>query len=395
MVKPFKVNISDQIIKDIYDKVKRYPWHEMPKDISGKDGGWHYGTDLDYMKKISNYWVNKFDWRKQEAKINKYSNFITTVDKIGMPIGFKQEIDIHFIHEKGSGSNPKPLLITHGWPGSIVEFLDIIEKLSHPELFGGKEEDAFDVIVPSLPGYGFSSRPQSPMGPRKIADILNRLMTKNLGYKNYLSQGGDWGATITNWLGHDHSKTCNAIHINCLTMRDPNGPQTQEEKDWQTRFIHHQHSQDGYRTQQATKPQTLSYGMMDSPVGIAAWILEKFYFWSDIKNNDIESVYSKDILLTNIMIYIVTKTFNTASWIYWGRRIEGGRNFPGNFHRIEVPTAVAVFPREMSEWPPRSYVDRLFNVKRWTKMPKGGHFAALEQPDLLVDDIRAFARTLR
>ena len=178
-------------------------------------------------------------------------------------------------------------------------------------------------------------------------------------------------------------------------MRDPNGPQTQEEKDWQTRFIHHQHSQDGYRTQQATKPQTLSYGMMDSPVGIAAWILEKFYFWSDIKNNDIESVYSKDILLTNIMIYVVTKTFNTASWIYWGRRIEGGRNFPGNFHRIEVPTAVAVFPREMSEWPPRSYVDRLFNVKRWTEMPKGGHFAALEQPDLLVDDIRTFSRTLR
>ena len=153
--------------------------------------------------------------------------------------------------------------------------------------------------------------------------------------------------------------------------------------------------QDGYRTQQATKPQTLSYGMMDSPVGVAALIIEKFYFWSDIKNNDIENVYSKDTLLTNIMVYIVTKTFNTASWIYYGRREEGGRFFPKDFRRIEVPTAAALFPAEMSAWPPRSYVDRMFNIKRWTNMSKGGHFAALEQPDLLVDDIRAFAQTLR
>jgi microsomal epoxide hydrolase len=288
-----------------------------------------------------------------------------------------------------------PLLISHGWPGSIVEFLDIIEKLAHPERFRGKEEDAFDVIAPSLPGYGFSGRPSRPMGPRKMADIFNKLMTKNLGYKNYLAQGGDWGATISNWLSYDHSKTCSAIHINCLTMRHPDGPQTKEEKDWETKFVKDQIMQDGYRTQQATKPQTLSYGMMDSPVGVAAWIIEKFYFWSDIKNNDIESVYSKDTLLANIMVYIVTKTFNTATWIYYGRREEGGRFFPKDFRRIEVPTAAALFPAEMSAWPPRSYVNRMFNIKRWTKMPKGGHFAALEQPDLLVDDIRAFARTLR
>ena len=379
MLKPFKVNISDQIIKDIYDKVKQYPWHEMPND-----GGWEYGTNLDYIKEISKYWVNEFDWQKQETKINKYSNFITKVD----------DINIHFIQEKGSGTNPKPLLINHGWPGSIVEFLDIIEKLSHPERFGGKEEDAFDVIAPSLPGYGFSGRPARPMGPRKMADIFNKLMTKNLGYKNYIAQGGDWGATISNWLGYDHPKTCGGIHINCLTMRHPNGSQTKEEKDWETKFAKDQIMQDGYRTQQATKPQTLSYGMMDSPVGVAAWIIEKFYFWSDIKNNDIESVYSKDILLANIMIYLVTKTFNTASWIYYGRREEGGRFFPKDFHRIEVPTSVAVFPAEMSTWPPRSYVDRMFNIKRWTKMLKGGHFAALEQPELLIDDIRAFARTI-
>jgi len=380
MVKPFKVNISDQIIKDFYEKVKKYPWHEMPND-----GGWKYGTNLDYMKKIAKYWTDKFDWRKQEAKINKYSNFITKVD----------DIDIHFIQEKGSGSNPMPLLISHGWPGSIVEFLHIIEKLAHPERFGGKQEDAFDVIAPSLPGFGFSGRPPRPIGPRKMADIFNNLMTKKLGYKNYLAQGGDWGGAITTWLGYDYPKTCNAIHINIFTMRHHDGPQTKEEIDWETKFEKDQLMQDGYRTQQATKPQTLSYGMMDSPVGIAAWIIEKFYFWSDIKNNDIESVYSKDTLLANIMVYIVTKTFNTASWIYYGRREEGGRFLPKDFRRIEVPTAAALFPAEMLAWPPRSYAERMYNIKRWTKMPKGGHFAALEQPDLLVDDIRAFARTLR
>ena len=302
MVKPFKVNISDQIIKDIYDKVKRYPWHEMPND-----GGWEYGTNLDYMKEISKYWVTKFDWRKHEKEINKFPNFIAKVD----------DIDIHFIHEKGSGSKPMPLLISHGWPGTIVEFLHIIEKLAHPERFGGKEEDAFDVIVPSLPGFGFSGRPPRPIGPRKMADIFNNLMTKKLGYKNYLAQGGDWGGAITTWLAYDHSKTCNAIHINIFTMRHPDGAQTKEEKDWESKFKKDQLMQEGYRTQQATKPQTLSYGMMDSPVGVAAWIIEKFYFWSDIKNNNIESVYSKDTLLANIMVYIITKTFNSASWIYY------------------------------------------------------------------------------
>ena len=380
MAKPFKVNISDQIIQNIYDKVKKYPWHEMPND-----GGWEYGTNLDYMKEISKYWVSEFDWRKHEKEINKFPNFITEIDNI----------DIHFIHEKGSGSKPMPLIISHGWPGTIVEFLHIIEKLAHPERFGGKEEDAFDVIVPSLPGFGFSGRASHPIGPRKMADIFNNLMTRELGYKNYLAQGGDWGGAITTWLAYDYPKTCNAIHINIFTMRHPDGPQTKEEKDWENKFKKDQLMQEGYRTQQATKPQTLSYGMMDSPVGVAAWIIEKFYFWSDIKNNDIESVYSKDTLLANIMVYVITKTFNTASWIYYGRREEGGRFLPKNFHRIATPTAAALFPAEMLAWPPRSYAERMYNIKRWTKMSKGGHFAALEQPTLLIDDIRAFARTLR
>jgi len=380
MVKPFKVNISEKTILDIYSKIKKYPWNEMINIDT-----WKHGANLSYMKEISNYWVNDFNWKKYEAKINKFYNFTTKV----------VDTEIHFILEKGSGSNTTPLLLMHGWPGSIIEFLHIIEKLAHPEKFGGKEEDSFDVIVPSLPGFGFSGKLTHPMGPRKMAEILNELMIKNLGYKNYLAQGGDWGATICNWLGHDHSKTCKAIHINCLTMRHPNGPETQEEKDWQVKFNIDQIMQDGYRTQQATKPQTLSYAMMDSPVGVAAWIIEKFYFWSDLKKNNIESVYSKDILLANVMVYLVTKTFNTASWIYYGRREEGGRFLPKDFKKIEIPTAIAEFPAEMSKWPPRSYVDRLFNIKRWTKMSKGGHFAALEQPELLINDIVEFSRSLR
>ena len=379
MIKPFKVEISEENLKNIYSKVKNYQWHEMPDD-----GGWNYGTNLDYMKDFSKYWVEKFDWRKTEEKINKFKNFKSNIDGI----------DIHFIHEKGSGSNPKPLLLSHGWPGSIIEFLHIIDQLAHPEKFGGKEEDAFDVIVPSLPGFGFSDRPSKPIGPRKMASIFNVLMTDTLGYKKYIAQGGDFGGTVCTWLAYDFPKSLAGIHINILITRHPDGPQTEEEKEWQERFKKEQRIEDGYRTQQATKPQTLSYAMMDSPVGVAAWIIEKMRGWSDIKNGDIESVYSKDILLSNIMIYLVTKTFNTASWIYYGRREEGGRSLPKEDLPLKVPTAVALFPKEYLEWAPRSYVERIYNIHRWTKMPKGGHFAALEQPDLLVKDIRDFVKSL-
>ncbi len=380
MTKPFKLNVSDNILKEINLKVKNYPWHEMPDD-----GGWEYGTNLNYMKEISNYWVSKFDWKKHEKEINNFSNYTSEVDGI----------DIHYILEKGSGSKSTPLLLMHGWPGSIVEFLHVIEKLAHPEKFGGRDGDAFDVIVPSLPGFGFSGKLTRPYGPRKMSKVLNNLMVKNLGYKDYLAQGGDWGATICNWLAYDHPTTCKAIHINCLTMRLPGDLQIQKEKDWQNKFDKDQIMQDGYRTQQATKPQTLSYSMMDSPVGIAAWILEKMYFWSDLKNKDLESVYSKDVLLANIMVYIVTKSFNTASWIYYGRREEGGRYFPKDFKKIQTPTGIAMFPKEMSTWPPKSYLDRMFNIIQLTKMPKGGHFAAMEQPDLLIQDITKFAKLIR
>jgi len=380
MIKPFKLRVPNKTIAEIYSKVKKYPWNNI-QDMNG----WEYGTNFKYLKKISRYWVTKFNWRKQERKINKFSNYLTKVDGI----------NIHFIKEKGSGSNPIPLLILHGWPGSVVEFLNIIEKLAHPERYGGQKEDSFDVIAPSLPGFGFSGSPRKPIGPRKMAKIMNKFMIKNLGYKKYLSQGGDWGSTISNWLAYDHYKSCKAIHINFLSMRHPGGAKTKQEKNWANRFKKDQIMEEGYRTQQATKPQSLSYAMIDSPIGVAAWILEKFFSWSDIKNNKIDNVYSKETLLTNIMVYLITNTFNTASWIYFGRREEGGRSFPKKFKKIKVPTGVAEFPKEMSEWPPKSYVKRIFNLIHWTKMKHGGHFAALEQPDLLANDIRKFARRIK
>lgn len=379
-IKPFSVNVSDETIESIRARVAAYPWHEMPDD-----GGWEYGTNLDYMKEFCDYWVKEFDWNKQEAEINRFSHFKAPVDGI----------DLHFIREKGSGENPQPLIISHGWPGTIVEFLDFIDLLAHPENHGGSADDAFDVVAPSLPGFGFSGRPPRPYGPRKMAAVFNTLMTETLGYENYIAQGGDWGGAISSWLGYDHAPACSAIHINVLTMRHKDGPQGPEEEAWAANFERDQVMQNGYRTQQATKPQTLSYAMMDSPVGVAAWILEKMNGWSDTDGDDVESVYSKDQLLTNIMVYIVTRTFNTASWIYYGRREEGGRLLSQEGRRVEVPTGCAVFPKEMLNWPPRSYAERIYNITQWTEMPRGGHFAAMEQPDLLIEDIRKFARTLR
>lgn len=378
-IRPFSVDISDEVIKGIRARVAAFPWHEMPDD-----GGWDYGTNLDYMKEFCDYWVREYDWKKHETEINRFSHFKAPVNGI----------DLHFIHEKGSGKNPKPLIISHGWPGTIVEFLDFIDLLAHPEKHGGNIEDAFDVVAPSLPGFGFSGRPSRPYGPREMANVFNTLMTDTLGYKSYMAQGGDWGGAISSWLGYDHGPICEAIHINVLTMRHKDGPQGPQEEAWAAQFEADQIMQNGYRTQQATKPQTLSYAMMDSPVGVAAWILEKMNGWSDTEGDDIESVYTKDQLLTNIMVYITTRTFNTASWIYYGRREEGGRILSPEGRRVEVPTGCAVFPKEMLNWPPRSYAERIYNVTQWSEMPKGGHFAAMEQPDLLIEDIRKFARSL-
>ena len=379
-VRPFHLDTPDAVLKRIHTRVAEYPWHEMPDD-----GGWAYGANLDYMKEFCAYWLEEYDWRKHEAEINRFAHHSVAVDGI----------DLHFIHEKGSGPAPMPLIISHGWPGSVVEFLDLIEPLAHPQRFGGSADDSFHVIAPSLPGFGFSARPPRPWGPRKMAGVFNALMTEVLGYNNYLAQGGDWGGAISSWLGFDHAPNCRAIHINIMTMRHPGGPQGAEEEAWAAGFRREQSMENGYRTQQATKPQTLSYAMMDSPVGVAAWLIEKFNSWSDTNGDNIESAHSKDTLLTNIMVYLVTRTFNTASWIYYGRREEGGRVLSPQGKRVEVPTAAALFPKELLSWPPRSYVERVYNITRWTEMPRGGHFAAMEEPKLLLDDLRTFARTLR
>ena len=216
-VNPFQYKVPEDVLENIVRRVADYPWHEMPDD-----GGWDYGTNLDYLKELCAYWVDEFDWRAQETKINSFSNFKALVDGI----------DMHFIFEEGSGENPTPLMISHGWPGSVSEFFDLIEPLAHPERFGGDIEDAFTVIAPSLPGFGFSGRPPRPYGPRKMAGVINSLMTDTLGFSNYLAQGGDWGGAICSWLGYDHASTCSAIHINVLTMRHPNGPQTPQEIAW-------------------------------------------------------------------------------------------------------------------------------------------------------------------
>ena len=379
-MRSYKVNVAQSTLDEIKRRVEAFPWHEMPDD-----GGWAYGANLEYMRELCDYWVNEYAWRKHEAEINTYEHFKAEVDGI----------DLHFIHEQGSGANRLPLVISHGWPGSVVEFTGIIEQLAHPERFGGSEDDAFDVIAPSLPGFGFSGRPPRPYGPRKIASLFNTLMTETLGYPRYLAQGGDWGGAVSSWLGFDHADACAGVHVNIMIMQTHDGPQNDEERAWSERWAREQEMEQGYRTQQATKPQTLSYAMMDSPVGIAAWLVEKFNSWSDTQGDDVESAHSKDTLLTNIMVYVITRTFNTASWIYFGRREEGGRVMSPEGQRVEVPTAAALFPAEFLSWPPRSYVERVYNITRWTEMSRGGHFAALENPGELAADIREFARTIR
>ena len=379
-MQPFNINFSSAEINGIIARVKSFPWHEMPDD-----GGWAYGTNLDYLKDLCDYWVTQFDWFAVQDTLNQFPHFQAQAEGI----------NLHFIHQKGMGPKPLPLLISHGWPGSVFEFNKIIGPLTDPARFGGDPQDAFDVIAPSLPGFGFSGKPKRPIGPRRMAQVFNSLMTDALGYSGYLAQGGDWGGAISSWLGFDHAPACMGIHINILTMRHASGPQTPQEIAWSEKFDRDQMEQDGNRSIQSTRPQTLSYAMMDSPVGIAGWIIEKFYAWSDLKDGTLESVYSKDELLTNIMIYILTRTFNTASWIYYGRREEGGRILSSDNRRVEVPTAAALFPKEFLSWPPRSYVERLYNICQWTEMPRGGHFAAMEAPELLVPDIRSFARQFR
>ena len=378
----FRIDVPQAVLDRITARVRDYDWHEMPRG-EGLDGTWAYGANLEFMRDLCSYWVDQYEWRKAEAALNRFPQFMA---KVG-------DLDIHYIHAKGSGPAPRPLLMSHGWPGSIFEFEGVIEALTHPERSGGDPADAFDVIAPSLPGYGWSAKPARPIGPRTVARHFDPLMTDVLGYGDYIAQGGDWGAVISSWLGYE-GKGCRAIHLNMNGWRTLEmKPQTPEEIEFAQRFAAVFEAEGGYFREQATKPQTLSYGMMDSPVGVAAWIVEKFHGWSDITRG-FENVYTRDQLLTNVMIYLVTRTFNTATWLYRGLYEDpGGAPLPEGA-RIERPCGVANFPHDFIGWPPRSLVERGMNVVHWTDMGEGGHFAAMEKPEKFVADIRAFARKL-
>lgn len=382
--KPFTIAVPDAKLARLRSKVEAY---EFAPAAAG--GAWEHGTSTAYMKALCAYWLERYDWRQAERGLNRFPQYTVPIAVGG------ETLDVHFIHERGSGKAPQPLIITHGWPGSVYEFMHIIEPLAHPERFGGDAADAFDVIVPSLPGFGFSGKPSKPVNQRATAAAFDHLMTEVLGYPRYLAQGGDWGSIVSAWMAFDHPKTCAGLHINLFGLRAPVPPSTPEEIKWaqesQARF----QTFGGYFQVQSTKPETLGFALLDSPVGTCAWIVEKFHAWSDLKNDDIESRFTKDQLLTNVMIYLVTDSIKTSTWYYRAMALSGGPTLPAG-QTITVPTAVANFPNEhIVAWPPRSYAEKAYNIVRWTDMPAGGHFAAMEEPDRFIADVRAFGRMVR
>jgi microsomal epoxide hydrolase len=379
-IDPFEIHVEDEVIEDLIERISRTRW---PGEIT--DSGWDYGSNLSYVMDLCDYWKNTFNWREQESRINTFQNFTTNVSGL----------NIHFIQEKGKGPNPIPLVITHGWPSTFAEMLDIIPLLTDPGSHGGDASDSFDVVVPSLPGYGYSEKPSNPgMDVAEIARLWVELMTSNLGYSSFTAQGGDWGAGVTTALAANHSDRLRAIHLT-MSSTGTDIPShiklSEEERD----FINHrnwwQENEGAYGHIQRTKPQTLAYGLTDSPAGLASWIVEKWRAWSDC-GGDIESRFTKDQLLTHLTIYWVTQTIESSIRLYY----ESGKSGPivsyGN--KVDVPTSFASFPVEIS-YPPREWLERFFNLKRFTKMPSGGHFSATEEPGLLAEDIRESFRFLR
>lgn len=381
MITPFRVEIPQSKLDDLARRLDQTRW---PDSLS--DTKWQYGANLAYMKELTTYWRNQFDWRAQEKEMNSYNHFRMNLD------GF----NVHFIHERGSGPNPIPLMMIHGWPGTFWEMHRILPMLLDPEKYGGDPNDSFDVILPSLPGYGFSDRPSQPgmNGPR-IADLFAELMQR-LGYPRFVVQGEDWGATISTWLGLHHPNRLLQIYLTYVPssytpfLEPGDSPSEiekrflQEKEDWYEQL-------GAYSHMQATRPQTLAYGLNDSPVGLASWILEKFREWSDCDGN-IESRFSKDELLTQISIYWFTETIHSSIRLY-NEASKAPIHLKKN-QRIDVPCSVARFAKE-APMPPREWVERGYNVQRWTEIPRGGHFAAWEEPELLAEDLRASVRPLR
>jgi pimeloyl-ACP methyl ester carboxylesterase len=378
----FAIQIPDAVLADLARRLDATRW---PDELV--DAGWEFGSNLGYMRSLTEYWRHGYDWRREEAVLNQFPHYRIALD------GFY----IHFVHVRGNGPAPVPLIVTHGWPGSFVEMVKLIPLLTNPPAHGGSPDDAFDVIVPSLPGYGFSDRPRERgMDPKKIAALWALLM-KELGYARFGAQGGDWGSAISIALGLDHPERMIGIHLNYIagrfllggTLSQP--PEDEMAGAYLAQLRAWWDAEGGYSHEQGTKPQTLSYGLNDSPVGLAAWIIEKFRTWSDC-GGEIERLFGRDELLTNVMIYWVTETIHSSTRLYYESRQRPISLSQTN--RVEPPVAVALFPKEIPA-PPRALAERGLNIVRWSEMPRGGHFAAMEQPELLAKDLREFFRNLR
>jgi microsomal epoxide hydrolase len=378
--RPFAVQVPDGVLADLRERLARTRWPDEPPGA-----GWRYGTDLGYLHRLCEHWRTRYDWRIHEARLNAFRQF--TVPLSG--------IDLHFIHEPGTGSDPMPLLLSHGWPGSVWEFHQLIPRLTDPARFGGDPADAFTVVAPSLPGYSFSFRPGQPrFGVPEIAATFAALMTDVLGYARFGAQGGDWGSFVSARIAADHPGRLAGIHLNMMPLRRdvprdrPAG--SAEEAAYLAELDGFLREETGYQWIQGTRPQTLAYGLTDSPAGLAGWIVEKLQRWTDC-GGDVEKSLSRDDILTNVTIYWFTGSINASFWPYYDRLHRG---WPLPASRIDVPTGYAEFPREILH-PPRAWAERAFDIRRWTRMPRGGHFAALETPDLLAEEIRAFFRPLR
>jgi len=377
-VESFTVDVDDAVLDDLQDRLRRTRWPVEPVDA-----GWRYGTPVDYTRRLVDHWLNAYDWRAAEARINGFDNYRARVPGL----------DVHFIMERGSGPDPPPLLLTHGWPGSVVEFLDVIEPLAHPERFGGRAEDSFTVVVPSIPGYGFSQAPPAPMTLRDVSDMWRTLMVDDLGFPSFFAQGGDQGSIVSTWLAFDHPECVQAVHLNSapfLPLPDPE-KQTAEERDWAAANAAWRRPEDGYRTQQGTRPTTLAYGLTDSPAGLAAWIVEKFKAWT-VPGEDRDPPFSMDALLTDVMLYWLGGV-NPASW-YYISFYEAHNQLPDG-GRVKVPTGFLLTPRDVSLFPPSSVLERAYNVVHRRHAVDGGHFLAFEQPELFLDEVRAFFRPFR
>jgi pimeloyl-ACP methyl ester carboxylesterase len=368
--KPFRLNIPEAALEDLRERLARARLPDEPPLEP-----WSTGTSRAYLEELVAYWRTGFDWRGQEASLNGLRQFT-------VPLG---GIELHFIHEPGRGPQPIPLLLSHGWPGSIVEFRRLIPRLT----------ERFTVVAPSLPGYTLSFRPgQKRFAVEDIADLFAGLMTDVLGYRRFAAQGGDWGAFVSSVLGWRHPEKLIGIHLNLLAVRrDPKmPPQNEEEAAYLAELAHFLKEETGYQWIQGTKPQTLAYALTDSPAGLAAWIAEKFWKWSDC-GGAIENAVSRDDLLANVSLYWFTGAIGSSFWPYYAR-MHGPWPIPEG-KTVDVPAGYAAFPKEILR-PPRSLAARTYtDIRRWTTMPRGGHFAALEQPELLAREILEFFAPLR